>query len=42
MDKPKKSFFERLTGAVNMDSLHDEDEVKINALGGDGTESTNG
>ncbi len=25
-----------------MDSLHDEDEVKINALGGDGTESTNG
>mgnify|MGYP001577564933 CR=1 FL=1 len=27
-EKPKKSFFERLTGAVNMDSLHDEEEVK--------------
>ena len=36
MEKPKKTFFERLTGAINMDTLHDSEEVHIPVTEKDG------
>ncbi len=38
-DKPKRSFFERLTGAVNMDSLNEEVDSKGSSLDKDSSSS---